>query len=262
MSSEEKIFKIAFMATLGALAFYLVALVFSLAVFGGLGKGFAAVFSGEVLHAVKLSVATATAASAAALLVAVPTAYALSRYRFFGRGVVDTILDIPIFISPVAIGAMLLIFFNTDAGKAIERIHPFVFNAYGIVLAQFTIVSALAVRLLKSTFDSIDERYENVGRTLGLTKTQSFLRVTLPMSRNGLLAAAIITWARAIGEFGATVTIAGATPFKTETLPVAIHMSFATADLQKAVAVIMLLVVIAAGSLLALRGIMKGELPS
>lgn len=258
MPTGEKVFRAAFMGALAVLALYFVALVASLAKFGDFGSYLHRILSPEIMFSIKLSLMTATAASAAALLVATPAAYALSRYDFPGKTIVDVALDLPIFISPIAIGAMLLVFFNTGPGMAVERVFPFVFEASGIILAQFTIVSALAVRLLKSTFDGIDPRYENVARTLGLTKTQAFFKATLPMSKNGLIAAGVITWARAIGEFGATVTIAGATPMKTETLPVAIHMSFANADLGRAAAIIIVLIAIAVASLLALRKIMGG----
>jgi len=108
---------------------------------------------------------------------------------------------------------------------------------------------------MKSSFDGIDPSYENVGRTLGLTKTRAFFHVTLPLAKNGLLAAAIITWARAVGEFGATVTLAGATPMKTETLPTAIHLGFAAADIPKAVSAILILIFISMGALVLLRRI-------
>lgn len=256
----DKVFRAAFVGVLAVLALYFVTLAGSLGHFGGADSYLREIVSPEIMFSIKLSLLTATAASAAAMIVAIPAAYALSRYQFPGKIIVDVVLDLPIFISPIAIGAMLLVFFNTRAGMAVERVHPFVFEISGIVLAQFTIVSALAVRLLKSTFDGIDPRYENVARTLGLSKTQSFFRATLPMSRNGLVAAAVITWARAIGEFGATVTVAGTTPMKTQTLPVAIHMSFANADLGRAAAIIIVLIVIAVASLLLLRIVMGGKL--
>jgi molybdate transport system permease protein len=148
-----------------------------------------------------------------------------------------------------------MVFFNTPLGTAIEdSLVEFVFQPAGIVLAQFTIVSALALRLMKATFDSIDPRYENVARTLGCNKLQAFFKVTLPLARNGLVAAIILTWARALGEFGATVTLVGAVRMKTETLPIAIYLSLSTADVNKAVAVILVLIGI---SLIVLLGIRK-----
>ena len=185
---------------------------------------------------------------------AVPVAYAISRTHFFGKDVIDSLLDLPIVISPVALGAALLVFFNTPLGSAIDdNVIKFVFSVPGIVLAQITVISALAVRLLKSTFDSIDPRFEQVSRTLGCSKPEAFFRVTLPLARDRLIASSILTWARAVGEFGATVTLAGATAMKTETLPTAIYLSLASADVEKAIAVIFVLVIIAVAALLIIR---------
>lgn len=253
--SEEKIFKVAMVLSLGLMASYFAFLVGSLATYTNFKAFTQTLISSEILFSIKLSLITATVASILALLIAVPSAYALSRFNFPGKNILDALLDLPIFISPIAIGAMILVFFNTTAGETVERMHPFVFEVSGIILAQFTIVSALALRLMKSTFDGIDVRYEDVSRTLGCSKTMAFFKVTLPMAKSGLIAAAIITWARAVGEFGATITLAGATAMKTETLPVAIHLGFATADIQKAVAVIMVLILIATFSLVLLRQI-------
>jgi molybdate transport system permease protein len=92
-----------------------------------------------------------------------------------------------------------------------------------------------------------------VGRTLGCSKLAVFFKVTLPLARDGLIAAMILTWARALGEFGATVTLAGATKMKTETLPIAIFLSLATAEVEKAIAVIFILIAIAVGALFTIR---------
>jgi len=210
--------------------------------------------SQEVLFAIRLSFLTATVATAIAVLFAIPTSYAISKAEFWGKSAVDTLLDIPIVVSPVALGSALLIFFNTSPGIFIEsHFVRFVFEVPGIVLAQFVVVSALAIRLMKSTFDSIGSRYEMVARTLGCSKWQAFLRVTLPMAKNGLIAASIIAWARAVGEYGATITLAGATEMKTETLPIAIYLSIASADVDRAVAVVLILIAMSATSLVALR---------
>jgi molybdate transport system permease protein len=188
------------------------------------------------------------------MVFAVPAAYAISKTNFRGKNIVDTILDLPIVISPIALGAALLVFFNTSLGRALEgNLMRFVFEVPGIVLAQFTIISALAVRLLKATFDSINPRYERVGRTLGYTKIKVFFKVTLPLARNGLIAASILTWARAVGEFGATVTVAGAMKMKTETLPIAIFLNLAQAEVERAIAVVFVLVAIAVIALVILR---------
>lgn len=250
----ERVFRLATVSALVLLALFFVGIVASLLAYTRWDTFLRALFSQEILFAIRISVTTATIAAAIAILIAVPVAYAISRSRFPGKDIVDSLLDLPIVISPIALGAALLVFFNTPVGAAInDNVVKFVFAVPGIVLAQITVVSALAVRLLKSTFDSIDPRYEQVARTLGCSQPEAFLRVTLPLAKDGLIAAGILTWARAVGEFGATVTLAGATAMKTETLPTAIYLSLASADVGKAVAVVLVLVIIAVIALLAIR---------
>ena len=249
-----KAFKLATVSALVILVVFFMVILLSLLPWLRTGNIIGILTSREVLFAIGLSLATATAATIIALIVAVPAAYALSHSRFAGKDIVDTILDLPIVVSPIAMGAALLAFFNTSLGSAIQdHLMTFVFTVAGIVLAQFTIVSALAIRLLKATFDGIEPRYEHVARTLGYSQTKAFMKVTLPLAGRGLLAATALVWARAIGEFGATVTLAGATPLKTETMPIAIFLSLASANLEKTVVIIFVLIAIAVISLLAIR---------
>jgi molybdate transport system permease protein len=255
-------FKAALMSALALLTLLFAGIVLSLVAYTDWDTLVSTLIAPEILFAIRLSLITATISTALAILAAIPVAYAISHFQFPGKSIVDTILDLPIVISPIALGAALLVFFNTPAGVAIEsKLIRFVFEVPGIILAQFMVITALAVRLLKSTFDSIDPRYEQVGRTLGCTKLAAFCTVTLPLARNGLIAAAILTWARAIGEFGATVTLAGATKQKTETLPIAIFLNLATANIEKAVAVIFILIAIALVALIFLRRISSTRYP-
>jgi molybdate transport system permease protein len=252
----DRVFRVATISALVLLAVFFIGIVVSMLAYTEWDTFISALFSSEILFAIRLSVITATVAALISILIAVPVAYAISRSSFPGKDIVDSLLDLPIVISPVALGAALLIFFNTPLGSSIDdNVIKFVFAVPGIVLAQVTVVSALAIRLLKSTFDSIDPRYEQVARTLGCSKPEAFFRVTLPLARDGLIASGILTWARAVGEFGATVTLAGATAMKTETLPTAIFLSLATADVEKAIAVIFVLVIIAVIALLVIRKI-------
>jgi molybdate transport system permease protein len=252
----ERVFRAATVSALVLLGVFFVGIIASLLAYTEWDTFTAALLSEEILFAIRLSVMTATISAVVSILIAIPVAYAISRASFPGKDIVDSLLDLPIVISPVALGAALLVFFNTPVGAAVDdNVIKFVFAVPGIVLAQITVISALAIRLLKSTFDSIDPRYEQVARTLGCSKPEAFFRVTLPLSRDGLIAAAILTWARAVGEFGATVTLAGATAMKTETLPTAIFLGLATADVGKAIAVIFVLVIIAVAALLAIRKI-------
>jgi molybdate transport system permease protein len=255
---SDRAFKGATISALILLAIFIISIIISMLAYTDWNTFISALLSEEILFAIRLSLITATIATFIAILIAIPVAYAISYAKFPGKDLVDSMLDLPIVISPVALGAILLVFFNTPLGAGIDdNVIKFVFAVPGIILAQVVVISALAIRLLKSTFDSIDPRYEQVGRTLGLSKARAFVKVTLPLAKDGLIAAAILTWARAIGEFGATVTLAGATAMKTETLPVAIFLSLASADVEKAIAVIFLLVIIAVIALLIMRKITR-----
>lgn len=167
------------------------------------------------------------------LVVGIPVAYGLSRIEFRGKTIIEGFLDLPVAVPPVALGVMLLIFFaRNPIGSFInERLIRFVFEVPGIILAQFAVISVLTIKILKETFDGIPHRYERVARTFGYSELESFFYVTLPAAKRGILGAALVSWARAIGEFGATVMLAGATRFKTETLPIALYLSLASADL-------------------------------
>jgi molybdate transport system permease protein len=252
----ERVFKVATISALVLLAVFFIGIIVSLLAYTRWDTFISALLSEEILFAIRLSVTTATIAAIISMLIAVPVAYAISHAHFPGKDIVDSLLDLPIVVSPVALGAALLVFFNTPLGAGINNhVIKFVFALPGIILAQITVISALAIRLLKSTFDSIDPRYEQVARTLGCSKPEAFFRVTLPLARDGLIASGILTWARALGEFGATVTLAGATAMRTETLPTAIFLSLASADVEKAIAVIFVLIVIAVVALLSIRKI-------
>lgn len=253
-TAGERTFRWATASALIFLVVFFVGLVVSMVAYIDGRVLLSALLSDEILFAIKLTLLTATLASVLSLAVAIPAAYAISKGRFPGKGIVDSLLDLPVVISPVALGTALLIFFSTPLGAAIDtRVLKVVFAKPGIVLAQFTVVSALATRLLKATFDDIDPRYEQVARTLGCGKLEVFFKVTLPLARNGLIAASVLTWARAVGEFGATVTLAGATTMRTETLPIAIYLSLASADVGKAVAVTLILIAMAVSALIAVR---------
>jgi len=210
--------------------------------------------SSEILFAVKLTIATATVSSLFAIIFAIPLAYALSRYKFPLKNIVNSILYLPIVTSPIALGAILLLFFNTGIGQLVEKqLFGVVFEVPGIVFAQFIVIIGLAVSLLKSVFDYINPEYEAIARTLGADRAYTFFHNLLPSARKGIISAFILTWARAVGEFGATVTLAGATPMKTETLPVAIFLSFASADIYNAVILILISIFISVTVLVCLN---------
>ena len=224
---------------------FYIALILSLFYFFKRDLFLETLLSPRTLFSLRLSLLCATLASLLSLWLGLPAAYALSRFDFPGKRLVDTLLELPLVVSPAALGAMILIFFYQPMGAWLAaRGLTFVFAAKGIVLAQFVTTAGLAVRLLKATLDEIPPRYEEVARTLGATPLKAFLTVTLPLSRRGILSALVLTWAKALGEFGATITVAGAMPLRTETLPIAIFMRLSTADIPGTAVLTLILVAI------------------
>lgn len=203
--------------------------------------------SERFIFSVKLSVFTAFISAALSVVIAVPVGYSLSRYEFKFKWLIDSILELPLIISPVALGAILLIFFNTRAGVLIQNnFMQFVFETGGIVLAQFVTTAGLAVRSMKTVFDEIPKRYEAVARTLGASPLKAFYTVALPLAWRGIMSAFVLSFAKSVGEFGATITLAGSMPMKTETLPVAIYLRLSNADIESTVALIFILFAIGA----------------
>jgi molybdate transport system permease protein len=254
MERGNRFFKWALFLPLILLASYFVLLLLAQVPFYPHGQFAQILGQDTVQHAIWLSLISSTFSTLLALLIALPCAYLLSRVQFPGRTLVDTLLDLPMILTPVALGTLLLMAFNTPAGLFLERFGIQVpFTIVGVIIAQFTVVVAIAIRLLKSTFDDIDPRYEQVARTLGCSAAGAFMKVTLPMARNGILAALILTWARAIAEFGATATLAGTAKGKTATLPTSIFLAISSADLERAVVLILIMVAIALALLLLVR---------
>ena len=207
--------------------------------------------SSETFFAVKLSFLTSIISTFLAVLFAVPVAYALSRYEFPGKATIDTIIDLPMVLPPLIIGVSLLVFFNSTLGRFLEA-HGLrlVYTVPGIIVAQFAISSSFAVRAMKAAYDNIDVRYELSARTLGCTRFQAFYKVIIPLSRNGMIAGAIMTWARAVGEFVPILIFCGAMRFKTEILPTAIFLRLEMGDIQGSVALTIIMMVISVIALL------------
>lgn len=207
----------------------------------------------HIRFAIRLSLLSATTTTILAMWVAVPLGYLLSRTNFPGKGVVDTLLDVPIVLPPLVIGMSLLILFQLPPGKAVERVIPVTYHIPAVILAQFAVATAFAVRTMRVTFDQIDPRAEQVALTLGCTRAQAFRRVTLPAARRGVLTAATLAWARALGEFGPVQVFAGATPMKTVVLPTAVFLEAQVGRLHAAVAVSLVMVVVSLAALVLTR---------
>lgn len=211
--------------------------------------------SNEILFAIGLSLITATVSTILCMIVAIPTGYALSRSDFPGKSIANTIVSLPLALPPLVAGVGLLLFFGqTPIGQALESIGlKFVFTPLGIIMAQFLVNVPFAIRIMRSTFNSINPRYEDVAKTLGCTQTKAFWKVTLPMSKNGLLASSAISWAKGMGEFGAVLMLAGATRMETETLPIAVYLNMSCGELQLAIAAATILIIVSFSALFVLE---------
>lgn len=218
--------------------------------------------SPEVRYSIRLSLLSCTVTSILSLWVAVPIGYLMSRHRFPGKGLIDAILDIPIVLPPLVIGLCLLILFQTPIGRQIEDAfrglmsQPFFVKRFGrvveitydipsVILAQFMVACAFAVRTMRITFDQIDGRCERVALTLGCNHGQAFWLVVFPQAKRGLLAAQTLAWARSLGEFGPILIFSGATRMKTEVLPTTVFLELTTGNLEGAVAASLIMILAA-----------------
>jgi molybdate transport system permease protein len=199
----------------------------------------------DIRFAIRLSLLTSTITTILAMAAAIPLGYLLSRTEFRGKAIIDMLLDVPIILPPLVIGVSLLILFRLPPAKWIEEVIPVTYHVPAIVLAQYAVATAFAVRTMRVTFDQIDPRAEQVALTLGCTRAQAYWRVTLPAARKGVLAAATLAWARALGEFGPVQVFAAATPGRTVVMPTAIYLEQQVGDLHKAIAVSLIMVVVA-----------------
>jgi molybdate transport system permease protein len=202
----------------------------------------AALAKDEIRYSIKLSLLSCTATAILSLWVAIPIGYLLSRHEFVGRNFIDAVLDIPIVLPPLVVGLSLLILFQYFHATIKEAV---VYEVPAVILAQFAVACAFAVRTMRATFDQIDERREQVALTLGCSRAQAFGMVVLPEAKRGVLTAATLAWARALGEFGPLLVFAGATRKKTEVLSTTVFLELSIGDLGAAVAVSLIMVVAA-----------------
>jgi molybdate transport system permease protein len=210
--------------------------------------------SPAILAAMRLSAATSGVTVCLCVLFAIPMGYALSRYRFPGHLLVDTLVDLPMVLPPVVVGVSLLVFFQTAAGRWLQAHGPqFVYTVKGIVLCQFLVAASYAVRASKAAFDSTDVDLEHLALTLGCTHMQAFRWVALPQARNGIVAGAILAWAKAVGLFGPLMVFAGAVRMKTEVMPTTIFLELSIGEIERALAVSLVMLALAAAALIAVR---------
>ena len=238
----------------GFYVFFIIAMLVADAGYTSLGD-IASVFKDpKIRYATMLSLVSCTVTTILSLWVAVPLGYLLSRARFPGKAIIDTILDIPIVLPPLVIGLSLLILFQTSPGKWFQdNVFQITYEVPSVVIAQFAVAAAFAVRTMRVTFDQIDARQEQVALTLGCNRGQAFWWVVFPQARRGVLTAATLAWARSLGEFGPVLIFSGATEMKTEVLPTSVFLRLSIGDLNGAVAVSFLMIAVSVLILVLMR---------
>lgn len=216
----------------------------------------------EIQSAMVLTILTCTVSAIASVWVATPLGYLMARFQFPGKWLISTIIDIPIVLPPLVLGLSLLILFHVPLGdwqlnQWIEdtfsiRI-PFTWIA--VVIAQYSVACAFAIRTMRITFEQMNPRVEDVARTLGYSRGQAFLRIAVPQAEQGIMSAFTVAWARSLGEFGPILVFAGSTRMKTEVLSTSVFLELTTSNLQASVAVSLLMVLLAVLVLVVLKAI-------
>lgn len=207
--------------------------------------------------ALRLSLVCSAWATALAVVFGIPLAWVLARVDFRGRRLLRALTVLPMVLPPVVGGVALLLAFGRQGVLGRWLFDWFglrlPFTTAGAVLAQTFVALPFLVVPAEAAFRSLDRRYEDAARTLGARRWTVFRRVSLPAARTGLVAGAVLCWARALGEFGATITFAGNAPGRTSTVPLHVYLLLESGRLEGAVALSLVLVAVSVAVLVALR---------
>ncbi len=191
-----------------------------------------------VATALRLSLFTSTLAMFIAIIIGTPIAYVLTRFHFWGATLLDILVDLPMVLPPAVAGIALLMAFGRNGlvGRFLAPLGiELPFTTAAVVIAQTFVAAPFFIRAAKTGFTGVDRRLEQISATLGESTLGTFRRVTLPLARNALIGGAIMTWSRALGEFGATILFAGNFAGRTQTMPLAIYSALQS-DLNVALA--------------------------
>jgi molybdate transport system permease protein len=209
-----------------------------------------------VTDALRLSVTTALAATALSLVLGIPLAWVLARADFRGRSLARALVTLPMVLPPVVGGAALLFAFGRRGllGGPVYDSTGFLlpFSAWGVVAANTFVAMPFLVLTVEAGLRAADARYEDAAATLGAARWTIFWRVTVPNALPSIVAGAVLCWARALGEFGATVTFAGNLQGRTQTMPLAVFLALES-DRAAAIALSLVLIAVSLAVLLPLR---------
>lgn len=230
MRRERVSFVVVGLAAVGA-AFFILPLV-GLLLRSPWGHALAALTAPETLAALKLSLVASLSATAVGLVLGFPLAWLYARVEFPGRNLLRALTTLPMVLPPVVGGIALLLAFGRRGllGSWLDTTFgiTFPFTTAGVIMAETFVAMPFLILTVEAGLRSMDRRYEEAARTLGASRWRVFTRVTLPLIGPSLFAGAVLCWARALGEFGATITFAGNFPGVTQTMPLAVYLLLET----------------------------------
>lgn len=211
--------------------------------------------SAEAASALGLSFRVAVLATALNGVVGVPLAYLLARRRFRGRALVDVLVTLPLVLPPTVTGYYLIVLFGRRGwlGAPLYALTGWsvAFTWYAAVVAATVMALPLLVRTARAAIESVDRDLEKAAYTLGRSEWRTALEVTVPLARNGIVAGLVLAFARALGEFGATLMLAGNIPGKTQTVPLAIYTAVQTGEQGTVLGMVAILTALSCGVLVA-----------
>ncbi|MEP7361424.1 MAG: ABC transporter permease [Chloroflexota bacterium] len=226
------------------------------------GSVFAAVASSAVLDALVLSAITTTIAVGLVLVLGFPLAVVLARARFRGRALLEAIVDLPIVLPPSVAGLALLLTFGRRGllGEPLAAIGVSLpFTTFAVILAQLFVAAPFFIRAARAGIAGVERELEDAARVDGATERHVLQFVTIPQAAPALAAGIVTSWARALGEFGATIMLAGAIEGRTQTLPLVVYGEFQSTNLEASIAAAAVLVIAAVAALVAVRGLRWGR---
>jgi molybdate transport system permease protein len=192
----------------------------------------------SVLFSLRLSLQVASVATALILLTGIPLAYVLARRNFRGRELLDMVCTLPLVLPPTVTGYYLIVLFGRNGliGRLVYEWTGWsiMFTWYAAVLASFVVALPLMVKTARAAIESVDKNLVNASYTLGHTEFGTAVKVILPLAKRGIVAGTVLSFARAMGEFGATLMLAGNLPGRTDTMPIAIYSLAGSGEWPKA----------------------------
>jgi molybdate transport system permease protein len=206
--------------------------------------------SGSIWSALRLSLEIASAATGLAVAVGVLLAYAISRRQFTGRSAIEALICLPLVLPPTVVGYLLIVALGADSWVGWLLHYSVVFRIEGAILAAATVALPLVYIPSRSAFSNVDRELEDVARLMGASALQTFWHLSLPMARRGIAGGLVLGFARALGEFGATLMVFGMQPQRL-TLPISIYADFQSLTLRHAAPAVILLLGISLAVVLA-----------